>query len=487
MAALLPESWNAKLVDLNVEEVTEEDWNWSDIVMFSGMSVQKHDMHIRIGEAKKRGKLTVAGGAYATILPEQLIQAGCDCVVCGEAETNMDALLAALSGENQPRIITCQDKPDLTRSPVPRFDLVNLDNYLNFLIQTTRGCPFNCEFCDISNLYGNVVRHKTPTQVIEELEQLYLAGARGSVFIGDDNFIGNKTKAKELCRALIEWNRTRSEPFGFNTQTSINLGQDLEMIDLMTAANFGEVFIGIETPDQTILKAHQKNQNVSHPLFESIDTIKRNGLSVMGSFMIGFDQEEKGAGKRICEFVEQADIPIVMLNILTAIPGTTLYKRLEKEGRLLDNEADLYSGDQLPNFIPTRPLEDIVEEYIAMWEYLYSAPRFLRRTYNYCLAVRPTRRAIAAQDGQQIPDNQPQSSEKSVSHKILFLTVVFVHIWRLGILSSHRVQFWKQLRGMKKRNPSRLLKYFIHCVHGENLITIRKTMRKMYEQKLDKL
>jgi len=485
VAALLPKSWQVKLIDLNVEDVREDDWNWADIVMFSGMTAQKHNMFHLISEARKRKKLTVAGGAHAMLLPQQLIEAGCDFVVCGEAETTINILLDALSGEKRGQIITCKDRPDISTSPVPRFDLVNLDNYLDYLVQTTRGCPFDCEFCDISNLYGNMVRNKTPAQVVEELEQLYQAGARGAVMIADDNFIGNKTKAKEICRAIIEWNRVRSEPFGFNTQVSINLGRDLEMIDLMTAANFGEIFIGIETPNPDILKAHQKYQNATHSLFKSIETIKKNGLSVVGSFIIGFDNEEKGAGKRICEFVEQADIPVAMLNLLTAIPGTKLYKRLEREGRLLENQNNIHSEDEIPNFIPTRPLEEIVEEYIEMWEYLYSTPRFLQRTYRFCLGVRPTRKAMATQDGKKIPESQPKSSPTPISQKILTLKVVALHVWRLGILSPHRVLFWKQYIGMKKRNPSRLMKYLIHCLHGESLIAIRKTIRKKLEQNLD--
>jgi radical SAM superfamily enzyme YgiQ (UPF0313 family) len=480
LAALLPTDWNIKFIDYNVSELTEADWHWLDALMISGMIVQKEGFHTLIKEAKKRSKLTIAGGPYPTLMPEELIEAGCDYVICGEAENAIQSLLTALHSGKSGQIITSTEKPDLSCTPVPRYDLINLNNYLFFLVQTTRGCPFSCEFCDIAGLYGKVPRVKDPSQVMAEIEHLYQLGARGTILFADDNFIANKKNAKAICRELIVWNKKRRQPFGFMTQASVNLGQDLEMIDLMTAANFGEIFIGIESPDEDILTAHQKHHNVSNPLFESIENIRNNGLSIIGSFIIGFDNEEQGAGQRICDFVDQTHIPTVMLNILTAPPGTKLSKRLQEEGRLFDRVTKPHSGEttfSLPNFTPSRPLEEIIEEYIAMWEYLYHPARFLERTYKFCLAVRPTRKATAT-------DNDTQPSEKLAEtagapfRQSFYAYLAFLHhVWGHGIVAPHRVQFWKQLYGMWKKNPSRLKKYLIHCISGESCMLISKTIR----------
>ena len=297
VAALLPEECEVVFVDLNVCRLTEKDWRWCDIVMISGMIVQREGFAAIIKEAKKRAKTVVAGGPYPSLMPEELLDIGCDFVVCGEGESLMGPLFQEIRKGNTGKVITSGDYPALSSTPVPRFDLIRTNDYCNYLVQTTRGCPFSCEFCDIEALYGSSPRCKKPDQVILELEYLYQQGARGTVIIADDNFIANKKNAKDICRALIKWNKQRQQPFGFSTQVSVNLGQDEEMIDLMTAANFGDVFIGIETPNEDVLKANRKHQNVAHPLIDSIETIKKNGLGIIGSFIIGFDKEKKGGGE----------------------------------------------------------------------------------------------------------------------------------------------------------------------------------------------
>ncbi len=481
VAAFLPKEWDIRFVDLNVRNLTEKDWTWADIVMISGMLVQKHGFLHIIREAQKRAKLTIAGGPYPTLVPDELIEAGCDIVVKGEMENTIGLLLACIQSGQSGQIIASNEKPDLSDTRLPRYDLVDLRNYLNYLVQTTRGCPYSCEFCDIANLYGKIPRCKTPEQIVAELEHLYALGARGTVLIADDNFIANTKNAKAICRKIIEWNRHRQEPFVYSTQASINLGQDLEMIDLMTAANFSEVFIGIESPDEAILTAHHKHQNVANPLLESIENIKRNGLSIIGSFIIGFDNEKRGAGKRICDFVDQSDIPVVMPNLLSAHPGTKLRQRLIKEGRLHRERSDLHYGETnfcLPNFVLTRPLTEVVEEYIEMWEYLYEPSRFFARTYRFCLAIRPTRKAMAAGAGGQAPQYCTKKTKMPLKNRLGDFRIFLHFIWEHGILSSYRIQFWKQLIGMQRRNPSRLVKYIAHCVHGEELLRIKKTIRK---------
>ncbi len=479
-AALLPKEWKLKFIDLNVKKLTDKEWQWADIVLISGMIVQRRNFQQIIEEAGKRGKLTVAGGPYPTLMAEELIKTGCDFVVCGEAENNITALVDAIHSGKRGQIIYNTEKPDLSTTPLPRYDLINIDDYYHFLLQTTRGCPFRCEFCDIAGLYGKNPRFKTPDQVVAELEYLYQLGARGNITIADDNFIANKKNAKAICQELIKWNRKRHQPFGFTAQASINLGQDLEMIDLLTAANFGEIFVGIESPDEDILTANEKHQNVTNPLVESIENIKRNGLSIIGSFIIGFDNEKKGAGKRICDFVEKTNIPIIMPNVLSAPPGTKLRERLKKEGRLFEEISKVHTSEtyfNLPNFTPTRPLEEIMEEYIEIWEHLYNPSRFLERTYKFCLAVRPTRKAMAARSGTPPKETPAGMTSPPLKKQFSELLIFLHHVWIHGILAKYRVQFWKQLNGMWKQNPSRLRKYIIHCISGDSHLQMSKTAR----------
>lgn len=259
------------------------------------------------------------------------------------------------------------------------------------------------------------------------------------------------------------------------------------MIDLMTAANFGDIFIGIESPDEDILTAQKKHQNVSSPLLESIENIKRNGLSIIGSFILGFDNETKGAGKRICDFIDRTHIPLIMPNILTATPGTHLSKRLKQEGRLFNERKTPPSGEtnlSLPNFSPTRPLEEIMEEYIDMWEYLYHPTRFFERTYKFCLAVRPTRKAMATGDNTKAQQELAVTAPPSLKKQYHFFLAFLHHVWTHGIIAPHRGQFWKQLYGMRKHNPSRLQKYLTHCVSGEPYLQSSKTIRRDINQLL---
>jgi len=381
MAALLPEDWELRLADLNTRDLTEDDWEWAEMVMLSGMIAQHQSFLSLIEEAKHRGKTTVSGGPYPTSMPDEILSAGCDYIIKGEAENTIDLFLNALArketDQGTGQIIENSDHCDMALSPLPRFDLMNPADYSGFLIQSSRGCPNDCEFCDIVSLYGRKPRYKTPEQIINELETLYQMGVRDHLFVCDDNFIGNKAHARAILRKMIPWNRRQNHPFGYQIQASVNLGQDQDLMDLLVAADFLEVFIGIETPDRDVLEKSHKFTNIKNPLLESLNNIKKKGLSVQGSFIIGFDGEKKGAGKRICDFVEATDIPIVMLNILNAPPGTNLWKRLEREERLLDDRSTGESTFTLLNYRPTRPEEEIMQEYMDAWEYLYTPSRYL--------------------------------------------------------------------------------------------------------------
>jgi len=493
VAALLPSEWDLRLADLNARRMTDKDWQWADLILISAMYIQKESFWALAREAKQRGKTVVAGGPYPTSRPEEALAAGCDFVVKGEGENTVPLLLEALR-DGKTRVIEGQGKPDMSTSPIPRFDLLRLQDYVTLTIQTTRGCPFDCEFCDVVNLFGRKPRHKTTKQVLAELETLYRLGATGEVFLCDDNFIGSKKHARALLQEVTRWSKSRGEPFSFRIQASLNLGQDLEMIDLMTAANLGIVFIGIESPDEKALETSHKYTNIHNPPAESVNNIKRNGLTVMGSFILGLDGETKGAGERICALIEQTHMPIVMLGLLQAPPDTKLWQRLEKEKRLRDEvQADWGGTFGAMNFNPVRPEAEIMQEYIDVWDYLYEPSRYLERVYRYYLAMRPTRRAAAIAKGDPPPSGGVQYRPKMAWRKRYYEVRAFFKIlWWQGVRSAYRLQFWTQLIGMWKQNPSRFKSYLVACAMGEDLFLLRrivqeKAMAIMKERRIDVL
>jgi radical SAM superfamily enzyme YgiQ (UPF0313 family) len=328
VAALLPPDWNLRLADENVREVSQEDFDFAHAVFIGAMLPQRDWALALVRAAKVRGKYVVAGGPYASSRPQELLDAGCDLVVRGEAELLGLQLAEAVSAWRQGAVIEAQTWPDLRHSPVPRYDLVNIENYHAVSIQTSRGCPHNCEFCDVVNLNGRLPRYKKPEQVIAELDALFRLGWCGSVLICDDNFIGGRDHARTLLHHMITWSKAHGEPFGFTAQASIELARSKELIDLMTEANIGEVFIGVETPDEDVLLRCNKGHNVKNPLADSLRFINQNGMLIQCSFIIGLDGEKPGVGERIAAFAQELGMPQVMLNMLVALPGTALWRRL---------------------------------------------------------------------------------------------------------------------------------------------------------------
>jgi radical SAM superfamily enzyme YgiQ (UPF0313 family) len=482
VAALLPPEWELRLADLQARPLTEADWQWADMVMVTGMVVHRRSFKETVAEAKRRGKVVVAGGPYVTSMSDDALAAGCDFLVRGEAENTLPALLEALKAGRTHGVFEHPEKPDMRTSPVPRFDLLRIEDYSIMSAQTSRGCPFDCEFCDVITLYGRKTRFKSPEQVIAEMESLYRLGYRGEVFISDDNFIGNKAHARALLARLTPWNKAHGEPFGYGTQASVNLGQDLEMIDLMTAANFAYVFIGIESPDEDVLASAHKFHNIKNPLVESLDNITRNGLSVIGSFILGMDGEKSGAGERICSFVELTGLPLVMINTLQIPPDTSLWKRLARENRLLLGRG---SGETtvvpVLNYVPLRPEADILNDHRRVWDYLYEPSRFHARNYRYHLSIRPTRAATAKATGLALPAAAGKRRRRIVP---LRFVLAFLRLcWRQGVRSSSRLQYWRNLAGMLKRNPSRMVGYITMCVEAEDMFRIRAALRRAAAQR----
>lgn len=467
-AAIFPQEWEYKLVDHNVREVTEAEWEWADLVILSAMIVQKQDLLDQIREAKRRGKRVAVGGPYPTSVPEDSLEAGADYLILDEGEITIPLFVEAVQRGEMQGIFRAPDgeKPDVTTTPIPRYDLLELDAYDSMSVQFSRGCPFQCEFCDIIVLYGRKPRTKTPQQLLAELDCLYELGWRRAVFMVDDNFIGNKRNVKLLLKELKQWMAEHQYPFTFNTEASVDLAQDLELMQLMLECNFNAVFLGIETPDADSLELTKKFQNTRSSLVEAVQTINRAGLRVMAGFIIGFDGEKSGAGDRIIDFVEETAIPTAVFGLLQALPNTALWHRLEKEGRLHGNKSD---GNQfsLMNFEPTRPVEEIAREYVHAFCTLYEPAKFLDRVYRHFLHLRPS--------PCQVPFTMPSLVE------LRALATIF---WRQGIKRDTRWQFWRRFFGILKHNPGVWDHYITVCAHAEHFIEYRQIVRDQIEAQL---
>ncbi len=469
VAAILPQTWEFRLVDRNVQFETEADWAWADLVIISGMIVQKPDMLHLIRESKRRGKRVAVGGPYVTSVPEAAQSAGVDFLVLDEGEITLPLLVKALErGETSGVFRSGGERPDVTGTPIPRFDLLDLGAYSDMSVQFSRGCPFQCEFCDIIVLYGRKPRTKAPAQMLAELQALYDLGWRRSIFMVDDNFIGNKRNVKLLLRELGPWMAAHGYPFRFSTEASVDLAQDQDLLDLMIAANFSAVFLGIETPDTDSLALTQKFQNTRNSLMESVQTINRTGLRVMAGFIIGFDGERAGAGRRIIDFVEATAIPQALFSMLQALPNTALWHRLQKEGRLQagGEEANIHQTT-LINFIPTRPLEELAREYVSCFWELYEPERYLARVYRHFRVMRPT-----------------PHSKKFQMPEWRDIWGLLIVCWRQGLKRNTRFQFWHQLFSIIRHNPGVFEHYLINCAHIEHFIEYREIVRDEIEVQL---
>ncbi|WP_413173062.1 B12-binding domain-containing radical SAM protein [Anabaena azotica] len=468
VAAILPQEWNFKLVDRNIRQITEAEWAWADLVILSAMIVQKEDLLAQIQEAKRRGKRVAVGGPYPTALPNEVTDVGADYLILDEGEITLPLFIDAISrGDSSGIFRSGGEKPDVSTTPIPRFDLLEFDAYAEMSVQFSRGCPFQCEFCDIIVLYGRKPRTKTPAQLLAELDYLYELGWRRSIFMVDDNFIGNKRNVKLFLKELQPWMVAHHYPFSFATEASVDLAQDQELMDAMVKCNFGAVFLGIETPDEESLAFTQKFQNTRDSLSEAVYKITRSGLRVMAGFIIGFDGEKSGAGARIVKFVEQTAIPTALFSMLQALPDTALWHRLAKENRLRSKSANI-NQTTLMNFVPTRPLEEIASEYVeAFWE-LYEPSRFLDRAYRHFRIL-----------GEATYPKKGKGAKKPVNWKVLraLLTIC----WRQGALRNTRWQFWRNLWNMYKHNPGGISSYLAVCAQIEHFLEYRQIVRDQIE------
>lgn len=396
VAALLPPDWSVRLVDLNAEELRDDDLAWADLVMTGGMIPQQPDALRVIELCRSHGTPVAVGGPDATSSPH--IYERANFRVIGEAESVMDAFIQAWREGAREGVFEAEPhKTDVTTSPLPRYDLLNRNYYVDLPVQFSRGCPFTCEFCDIIELYGRVPRTKTTVQLLAELEAIYQLGYRGLVEFVDDNLIGNKKAVKAFLPHLTEWQRERGYPFSFTTQASINLADDEALLGMMREANFELVFIGIESPNTETLISAQKKQNTRRNLADCIGKIRSYGLTVTAGFIIGFDSEKDGVAEEMVECIEAASIPICMVGMLTAAPNTQLTRRLAREGRLrADQDISLYEpgtgGDQCTaglNFATLRPRRAILADYRHVLDRIYEPSTFFACLRRSARELRP--------------------------------------------------------------------------------------------------
>ncbi|MBE9192714.1 B12-binding domain-containing radical SAM protein [Gloeocapsopsis crepidinum LEGE 06123] len=465
IAAMLPAEWEIRFVDRNIRFETEDDWAWCDLVIISAMIIQKQDFRALIQKGVALGKKVAVGGPYPTSVPNFALDAGAHYLILDEGECTIPMFLEALARGKARGTFRSPEKPDVTQTPIARYDLLDLDAYLAVTVQFSRGCPFQCEFCDIINLYGRKPRTKTPEQMLQEFQVLYDLGWRRYVFVVDDNFIGNKRNAKVFLKALIPWMEAHDYPFILLTEASLNLAEDDELVELMVKAGFTMVFMGIETPDTDSLVGIHKLQNTRQDLIESCHKITRAGLQIMSGFIMGFDNERPGAGKRIQAFIEETGIPQCQFSLLQALQNTAMWNRLQKEGRLVDGLGTIHQG-AIMNFVPTRPVEELTEEFIDAFWNIYEPMPYLKRTFRHF----------------QMMNGWRGKTKRPVTMTELQLFAAIC--WRQGLLRSTRFRFWWQLGAIALTKPRLVYDYLVALGAGEHFFHYRYQVREQLQVQL---
>ena len=377
VAALLPERYEPRVVDMNVRPLTQADLDWADIVFTSAMLVQKESLERLVRRVNRAGKPIVAGGPFPTHCQEEI--QGVDHFVLNEAEITLPEFIADLEAGRAKSVYASEARPDLALTPKPRYDLIDFRPYSSMMLQYSRGCPNDCEFCDIIELFGRKPRVKSPEQFVGEIESLYRLGHRGGIFIVDDNFIGNRVAVKEALRLIVAWQESHGRPFTFSTEASVDLAEDEELLSLMARAGFTMAFVGIETPVVESLASARKRTNLGISLQDSVRRIQESGIEVTAGFILGFDTDPEDVAKRQIAFIQESGIATAMVGLLTALPKTSLQRRLAAEGRLLSESSGDNTHMLRLNFVPKMEASLLVDAYAEVLTNIYDPKRYFER------------------------------------------------------------------------------------------------------------
>ncbi|MFH0987690.1 MAG: DUF4070 domain-containing protein [Patescibacteria group bacterium] len=456
VAALLPKEWEKKLIDMNVQRLEDKDLRWADYLFISAMIVQKESVREVIKKAKEIGVKIVAGGPLFTTGYEKFLD-GIDHFILNESEVTFPQFLKDLLAGTPQKVYKSNEFPEVTKSPLPLFELADFKKYSSLSIQYSRGCPFNCEFCDIVIMNGRVPRTKDKEQIIRELEKLYNLGWRGGIFFVDDNFIGNKEKIKkEILPALIKWMKKKRYPFSFITEASINLADDEDLMNLMVEAGFNTVFVGIETPNDSSLTECGKFQNKNRNLITSVKTIQRHGLQVQGGFIVGFDSDTPSIFEKQIQFIQRSGIVTAMVGILTALPKTRLYQRLKSSNRLIQNPTG-DNTDSSINFVTKMDQKTLLDGYKRIVGTIYSPKYYYERVKTFLKEY-----------------NYPQGIRR-IKFDFSHLSAFFKSIWELGVLKKGRVYYWRTFFWCLFRRPQHfplLISFSINGFHFRKVFNI---------------
>lgn len=455
VAGMLPPEWELKLIDMNIAKLRRRDLEWADMVFLSGMNIHLPSFQKIVRQCNEQDVRVVAGGPLVTMEHDQLL--GVDHFILNEAEITLPQFLEDFKNGCPQPVYKTTEFPDISLTPVPRWDLLDMRQYVSMNIQYSRGCPFNCEFCNITTLNGRNPRTKSREQLLAELDSLYDIGWRGPVFIVDDNFIGNRKKLKsEILPAMVEWVTERNFPFTFTTETSLNICDDDELIDLMAAVGFSHIFIGIETPNKASLAECGKYQNIDRDIVNSVKKLHQKGLRVSGGFIIGFDNDTQEIFDAQINLIQNSGVVTAMVGLLNAPTGTRLYERLKREDRLIN----IFDGNNVEasiNFVPKMNYKLLMNGYVSLLRFIYAQPNYYQRVKTFL-------------EEYKLP------TKANIKVTLNDIGALFKSIWRLGIFEKGRLYYWRLFFYSLFRCPRKFPMAITMAIYGFHFRKIVQTL-----------